>query len=148
MIQAIITDKDMLNCISEPVSKLDDPQDLAKLFKDLEDTVAARHGNLHVAGLAAVQIGVLKRVVIINYGQYKNLILINPKLTEASGRMKHDEICVSIPGITRRRTRKQYIRVNYLDRFWNPKNQVFTSLEAVIVQHELDHLDGRTLHDE
>lgn len=65
MIQGIITDREMLNCISEPVTKLDDPAELAKLFKDLEDTVNARHGKLTVAGLAAVQIGVLKRIVII-----------------------------------------------------------------------------------
>lgn len=148
MIQAIITDTELLKCVSEPVTKLDDPADLAKLFKDLEDTVAARHGKLIVAGLAAVQIGTLKRVVIINYGQYKNLIMVNPKISEATGRMKHDEICVSVPGKVVRRTRKQYIRVDYLDKFWNPKNQVFTGLDAVIVQHELDHLDGRTLHDD
>lgn len=148
MIQQIITDTEILKCISEPVSRIDDPQDLAKLFKDLEDTVNARHGKLVVAGLAAVQIGVLKRVLIINYGQYRNLILINPKLSEASGRMKHDEICLSVPGKVVRRTRKQYVRVDYLDRHWNPKSQVFTGLDAVIIQHEMDHLDGRTLHDE
>lgn len=148
MIQAIVTDRETLSCVSMPVSTIDDPQDLAKLFKDLEDTVNARHGKLITVGLSAVQIGVLKRVVIINYGQYKNLIMINPKLSEASGRMKHDEICLSVPNMIKRRTRKQYIRVDYLDKHWNPKNQVFTGLEAVIVQHELDHLDGRTLHDD
>lgn len=148
MIQQIIADQEMLSCISNPVSTIDDPAELAKLFKDLEDTVNARYGKLTIAGLAAVQIGVLKRVVIINYGQYRNLILINPKLTEATGRMKHDEICLSIPGKVVRRTRKQYIRVDYLDRHWNPRNQVFTGLEAVILQHEMDHLEGRTLHDD
>lgn len=147
MIQPIITDIEMLRQISSPVTTLDDPEELNTLFKDLEDTISARHGKLVIAGLAAVQIGVLKRVIMINYGQYRKLIMINPKLTEATGRMKHDEMCVSVPGKVVRRTRKQYIRVDYLDRNWNPKNQVFTGLEAVIVQHEMDHLDGETLYD-
>jgi peptide deformylase len=148
MIQAIVKAGDpRLKLISNPISNIEDKEDLKKLFQDMKDTVNASHSGVRAVGLAAVQIGVLKRVIIINYGPYKNLIMANPVMVEGTGRMKHDEMCLSFPGCFKRKTRKQYIKVEYLDEHLNQKSQVFTAMEAFIVQHELDHLDGKTLDD-
>jgi peptide deformylase len=150
MIQEIVKavpDLELLKSVSMPVSQLDDKDDIANIIQDLIDTLGARHGKIQAVGIAAPQIRVLKRIIAINYGQHKNLIMINPVITEATGRIKHDEMCLSFPGMFKRKIRRQYIKVNYLDRNMNPREQVFTAMEAFIVQHEVDHLDGKVLSD-
>lgn len=150
MIRKVILMPDpILKEVALPVSPIDVMADIDEICQDLIDTVKARHGEHGIigVGLAAPQIGVRKRIVVINYDKHKDLVMINPVIKAASGRMKHDEMCLSYPGFFKRKTRKQYVEVEYLDQNLNPKHQVFTALSAFIVQHELDHLDGITLND-
>lgn len=137
----------ILSDIAVSITPLDDKQEILDVCQDLIDTVKARHEGIRAVGLAAPQIGVPKRIIVIDYMQYKDLIMINPVMTEGTGRMKHDEMCLSFPKQIKRKTRKQYIKVDYLDSSFNQQSRVFTALAAFIVQHEIDHLNGVTLND-
>lgn len=139
---------EMLSTVAAPVLITDGPMDIEALIQDLKDTVNAPYGKLRSVGLSAPQIGVSKRVLVLNHDRHENLIMINPKLVEAVGRIKHDEMCLSYPGMKRRRTRRQTIRVEYLNEKFELMTQTFFALTSVILQHELDHLDGKGLdHD-
>jgi peptide deformylase len=132
---------------SEPVTEFDTPE-LDALIEDLFDTMAAQSG----AGLAAPQIGVLKRVVV--FGVEKNprypdveevptTILINPLIQPLGRRMEEDwEGCLSVPGL--RGLVPRYARVRYsgYDRHGNRFEREVSGFHARVVQHECDHLDG------
>ncbi|MCX7842933.1 MAG: peptide deformylase [Clostridia bacterium] len=107
------------------------------LLKDMADTMYEADG----VGLAAPQIGVLKKVVVIDAGE--GLIeLINPRILEQSGEQLYIEGCLSIPGIQGEVKRPQKVVVEAL----NPKGERVRiegeGLLAVVLCHELDHLDG------
>jgi peptide deformylase len=132
---------------SEEVKEFDDPQ-LDALIRDMFDTMAAESG----AGLAAPQIGVLKRVVI--FGVERNArypdaeevpttILINPVIQPVGRKMEDDwEGCLSVPGMRGLVPRFEHIRYSG----YNEKGERFerdvTGFHARVVQHECDHLDG------
>ncbi len=100
-------------------------------------------------GLAAVQVNVLKRVIVIDVSEDKNapLCLINPELVESQGEEKMEEGCLSVPGIYEPVTRAQNIKVRFHDRNGGIVEQDFDGLLAVCVQHEMDHLDGKLFVD-
>lgn len=109
-----------------------------KLLNHLADTI---HAGENRAGLAAPQIGIAKRVAVVDYGT--GLIeLINPIIVERSGEQSGAEGCLSIPGVYGIVKRAQYVKVQT----WNRAGEtVFVEGEdnvAVCLQHEIDHLDG------
>jgi peptide deformylase len=95
-------------------------------------------------GLAAPQIGVLKQAAFIwprraGFG----IFLINPRGVDASHEMQSgEEGCLSYPGVTAEVVRHRWIDVDYLDDAMKPRTRRFTDFDAVVVQHECDHLDG------
>lgn len=111
--------------------------DLKQLIHDLADTMYASNG----VGLAAPQIGVSKRVFIVevegNLGVY-----INPRILYASGSARTIEGCLSFPGVFEPLTRPDTVIVAYQDEFGKPVETAAKGLLATAVQHELDHLDG------
>ena len=125
----------ILNKTSRKVEKFDDK--LAALIDDMLETMYSANG----VGLAAVQVGILKRVVVIDIGEGP-MELVNPDITMKEGEQQESEGCLSLPGKYGVTSRPQKVQVKAQDR--NGKWQVFTGedLKARAFCHEIDHLDG------
>lgn len=125
----------ILNKTSRKVEKFDDK--LAALIDDMLETMYSANG----VGLAAVQVGILKRVVVIDIGEGP-MELVNPEITMKEGEQQKSEGCLSLPGKYGVTSRPQKVQVKAQDR--NGKWQVFTGedLKARAFCHEIDHLDG------
>ena len=115
---------------------------LRSLIQDMHDTLTAYHG----VGLAANQIGVLQRVLLVDVpldDQHRaQHTLINPEIIERSGSESGEEGCLSIPGIYEDVTRSLRIKVRAVDELGRPLDLDAEGYLARAVQHELDHLDG------
>ncbi len=115
--------------------------EIRKLVNDMAETMYEAPG----IGLAATQVDVHKRVVVIDVSEDKSglLALINPEIISRSGEQVCEEGCLSVPGIYDKVSRAEQVRVRAL----NPKGETIEfdadGLLAVCVQHELDHLDGK-----
>jgi peptide deformylase len=129
---------------SKPVRNIN--RQVKRLVRDLEDTL-----NDHPAaiGLAAPQIGAHKQVVVVRLGGRGKenapgppLALINPQVVEARNEERDFDGCLSFPGLYAETVRPHYLRVTGLDKAGNPFDRVFEGFDAVVVHHEIDHLDG------
>ena len=110
---------------------------ITTLLDDMADTMYQANG----VGLAAPQVGILKRVVVIDTGE--GLIeMINPVVVETKGAVVGDEGCLSLPGKTAQVERPEYVKVEALDRNGEKIVVEGTELLAVALCHETDHLDG------
>ncbi len=108
-----------------------------RALDNLRDTMYAADG----VGLAAPQIGILKRMIVIDIGD--NLIeLINPEILSQEGEQLGTEGCLSIPGIVGRVSRAKRVQVRGLDREGQERNIEAVDLLAKALQHEIDHLEG------
>lgn len=125
----------ILNKKSRKVEKFDDK--LSVLIDDMFETMYNGNG----VGLAAVQVGILKRVVVIDIGEGP-MELVNPEITFAEGEQREQEGCLSLPGKWGTTVRPMKVQVKAQDR--NGNWQVFTGedLKARAFCHEIDHLDG------
>ena len=108
-----------------------------QLIEDMLDTMYDAMG----VGLAAPQVGVLKRIVVIDVGEGP-LVLINPKIVETSGEQTGDEGCLSIPGMAGEVTRPNYVKVIAFNENMEEIQVEGTELLARAICHECDHLDG------
>lgn len=126
---------DVLTKKCKPV-KLITPRTIM-LIEDMLDTMYEANG----VGLAAPQVGVLKRIVVIDVGEGP-IVLINPEVIESSGEQTGDEGCLSVPGKAGSVTRPNYVKVKAQD--INLKEVIFEGEEllARAFCHEIDHLDG------
>ena len=125
----------VLTKISRPVDKMT-PR-IHDLITDMLDTMYEAMG----VGLAAPQVGILKRIVVIDVGDGP-IILINPEIIEKSGEQTGDEGCLSVPGMAGQVTRPDHVKVKALNE--NMEEVVYEGegLLARAFCHELDHLDG------
>lgn len=100
-------------------------------------------------GLAASQVDVHKRFMVIDVSEEKNqpMVFINPEIVQQDGGQVYQEGCLSVPGIFADVTRADQITVRYLDRQGQPQELATDGLLAVCVQHEMDHLDGKLFID-
>mgnify|MGYP002534511280 CR=1 FL=1 len=110
----------------------------SQLIDDMIETLYDANG----VGLAAPQVGILKRIVVIDTTGEDLLVLINPRIIESDGEQTGYEGCLSIPGKSGMVTRPNYVKVAALDRDMNPIELEGTELLARAFCHELDHLDG------
>ena len=126
-----------------PVETVDD--DVRALVVDMLETMYAAPG----IGLAATQVNVRKRVVVMDISEEKNqpLVFINPTLLEQEGESEMDEGCLSVPGFYEIVRRAERVRVSALDRDGEPFELDASGLLAVCIQHEIDHLDGKLFVD-
>ena len=132
----ILTDKEpALHKVCKPVEKFDFK--LHKLLDDMAETLAEANG----VGLAAPQVGILRRVVIVDTGE-EILELVNPTLLETSGEQIGAEGCLSVPGKYGLVKRPNYAKVRAQDRDGNWFEAEGEELSARCFCHELDHLDG------
>ena len=115
-----------------------DYPELKQLITDMWDTLARSEG----VGLAAPQVAVLRRVVVMDIGE--GLIeMVNPEIVEMSGEQEDAEGCLSVPGRRGMVKRAKHLRVKFQDRFGHEKEMEAEDLLARCIQHETDHLDGR-----
>jgi peptide deformylase len=126
-----------------PVAEVND--EIRTLVDDMFETMYAAPG----IGLAAVQVNVLKRVIVIDISEEKNepLCLINPEILESRNKEVMEEGCLSVPGIYEKVTRAEWIKVRFLDRNGDTVELEVDDLLAVCIQHEMDHLEGKLFVD-
>lgn len=157
MVREIVVYPDKrLKLVSKEVTEFNGT--LHDLLDDMYDTMIARNG----VGLAAIQVGVDQRVLIINiplenaetdshseeghaHDQPKEntLEMINPVIIEADGTEKFQEGCLSVPGFYEDVERAKHVKVTYFDRNGNKKSLEDNAFLAIAIQHEIDHLDGK-----
>jgi peptide deformylase len=128
-----------LHKVAAPVDRVDDK--IRKLIKDMAETLYAAPG----IGLAATQVDVHQRVIVIDVSETRDAlqVLINPEIIEASGESDCEEGCLSVPGIYDKVRRAERIRVRALDAEGRPFEREAAGLLAVCIQHEMDHLEGK-----
>lgn len=135
-IRKIIQDSDpVIRKISKPVTSFD--ENLWQLLDDMKETMQKADG----AGLAAVQVGILKRVFIIDVNNMY-LECVNPEILETKGEQIKEEGCLSISYCTGTVKRPNEIKVKAYDRYANEFTITGTDYLAVALNHEYDHLDG------
>ena len=109
-----------------------------QLIEDMLDTMYEANG----VGLAAPQVGILKRIVVIDTTGEAPYVLINPRIVESSGEQTGQEGCLSVPGKCGVVTRPNYVKAVALNEDMEPIEVEGTELLARAICHELDHLDG------
>ena len=130
--------------ISEPVTRFD--RELRNLARDMFDTMYAANG----VGLAGVQVGVLKRILVIDLADngFIKGVFINPKVKTQSEEMQNgEEGCLSVPGLSANLARPREVTVEYQDLTGNTKEVNAELLMARALLHEMDHLDGKVFVD-
>lgn len=127
---------DVLRKTCKPVEKMT-PR-IQTLIDDMFDTMYEANG----VGLAAPQVGILKRIVVIDICEGEAYALINPQIIEADGEQEGDEGCLSLPGLVGTVKRPQHVICKAYDRDMNEITVEGEGLLARAICHELDHLDG------
>ncbi len=145
----VSTNEKLLRSKSAPVLKVN--RDVRALFQDLRDTMEDA-GN--AIGLAAIQIGIPKRVFAVRLGYHEAkddedepalnppMMMVNPEIVEQEGSERGSDACLSIPGMMGFTDRAARVRVRYLDEQGKPQDREFTGWDARVILHEYDHLDG------
>lgn len=128
-----------LHTVAKPVAVVDER--IRTLVADMAETMYAAPG----IGLAATQVDVHERVIVIDVSETRDqlLVLINPEILRAEGEAEREEGCLSVPGIYDKVRRAERITVRALDRHGQPFTLDAEGLLAVCIQHEMDHLQGK-----
>ena len=128
-----------LHKVASPVTVFDDS--LKKLIGDMAETMYAAPG----IGLAATQVDVHKRVIVVDVSERRDslVVLVNPEILEATGESDIEEGCLSLPGIYELVPRAERVKVRAYDQNGNPFTLEAQGLLAVCIQHEMDHLQGK-----
>jgi len=128
-----------LHTVASRVERVDD--EIRHLIKDMAETMYAAPG----VGLAATQVDVHKRVIVIDVSEARDQlnVFVNPELTACSGESEFEEGCLSVPGIFEKVRRAERITVRALDAEGRPFTLEAEGLLAVCIQHEMDHLEGK-----
>lgn len=132
-----------LKKVAAPVTKIDDG--IRRLAADMAETMYEAPG----IGLAATQVDVHKRVVVIDVSEDKSelRVFVNPELDNCLGLTVGEEGCLSVPGIYDKVERAERVTVRYLDLDGKPRVLEADGLLAVCIQHEIDHLNGKVFVD-
>jgi peptide deformylase len=139
---------------ADPVERVDD--ELRQITDDMLETMYNAPG----VGLAANQVGIARRFVVVDAGQDSDeqrpddaarrnpLCLINPEIVSLGGGTRiYEEGCLSLPDVRVEVERPREITVRYIDRKGEPQEMTADGLLATVIQHEVDHLDGRLIID-
>lgn len=128
----------VLNMRAKEVTKM--TPKIKTLIEDMLDTMYDANG----VGLAAPQVGILKRIIVIDVSPEGNepIILINPEIIETSGEQTGSEGCLSVPGKVGIVTRPNYVKIKTLDENMKKHEIEGTEILARAICHEIDHLDG------
>ena len=112
---------------------------IKELIQDMFDTMYAEYG----VGLAAPQVGVLKRIIVMDVTGEDPIVMINPRIVESSGEQIGNEGCLSVPGKTGIVRRPNYVKAVALNEEMQPIEIEGTELLARAICHELEHLEGK-----
>jgi peptide deformylase len=112
--------------------------EIKKIIEDMVETMWHQVG----IGLAAPQVGISLRILVMDDGAGGARALLNPVITDRRGSVREEEGCLSLPGIFADVERSKWIRVSALDGDGQPISFEAQALQAKVVQHEIDHLDG------
>ena len=128
-----------LKKVASRVEKVD--ENIRRLALDMAETMYEAPG----IGLAATQVDVHKRVIVIDVSETHDqlLVLINPELVAAEGEQVGEEGCLSVPGIYDKVVRAEQVTIRYLDLDGREQSMSADGLLAVCLQHEMDHLQGK-----
>jgi len=128
-----------LHTVAAPVARVDDA--IRRLVTDMAATMYAAPG----VGLAATQVDVHRRVIVIDISETKDQlrVFINPEIIARGGTADCEEGCLSVPGIFEKVKRAERIKVRALDTDGKPFELKAEGMLAVCIQHEMDHLEGR-----
>lgn len=129
-----------LKKVAKEVTQFDDQ--LVQLTKDMAETMYAAPG----VGLAATQVDVHKRVIVVDVSEDQSnlIVFVNPKIIESSeATQPYEEGCLSVPGIYERVERPELVRIKAFNEKGEPFELDCEGLLAVCIQHEIDHLDGK-----
>jgi len=128
---------------AQPVTQFD--AELGQLIDDMFETMYAAPG----IGLAATQVDVHKRLLVIDISEARNepLVFINPEILAREGVAETEEGCLSVPGIFDEVKRAEKIRVRFQDRTGAVSERDFDGVLAICIQHEMDHLEGKLFVD-
>ncbi len=128
---------------AQPVETVD--AEVRRLVDDMFETMYAAPG----IGLAATQVNVHRRVLVVDVSEEKNqpLTFINPEILDRQGTEEMEEGCLSVPGFYEKVRRAERVRVRALDRDGKAFELETDGLLAVCIQHEIDHLDGKLFVD-
>lgn len=143
-IRAILQYPDVrLRRVATPVEHIDDA--VRQLIDDMIETMYQAPG----IGLAAVQVDVPKRIVVMDISSERNdlRVFVNPEIVARDGAYIMEEGCLSVPGVYEPVQRAQRVRVRALDRAGHTFELEAEGLLAVCIQHEIDHLDGKVFVD-
>jgi peptide deformylase len=132
-----------LRQVASPVEAVDDS--IRRLIDDMAETMYAAPG----IGLAAVQVNVPRRVIVIDVSEHRDQLqaFVNPRILSRDGVIEYEEGCLSVPGVYAPVERASNVRVAALDRNGEPFELDAEDLLAVCIQHEIDHLDGKVFVD-
>jgi peptide deformylase len=132
-----------LRTVAKPVKSV--TNETRRLIDDMFETMYEAPG----IGLAATQVNVHERIIVIDVSMEKDqpLVLINPEIIEKDGIEQHEEGCLSVPGVYETVERADHIKVKALDRDGHEFELETGELLAVCIQHEIDHLDGKLFVD-
>ena len=136
MVRQIVKDEMFLAQKSEITTKAD-----IAVITDLIDTLRANEGRC--VGMAANMIGIKKRIIVFSVG-IAIVPMVNPVIVKKSGSYETEEGCLSLNGV-RKTTRFEKIEVEYQDKDFKKQRQEFKGWTAQIIQHEVDHLEGRVI---
>lgn len=134
--QIVKVGDDLLRKRSKEVTVFDER--LGELIDDMTETMFYANG----VGIAAPQIGLLKRIAVVSVDGDKIYELVNPEIIKASGTQCGTEGCLSVPGVNGEVVRPKKVAVKALDRKGQPHVYKVSDYEAVAFCHEIDHLDG------
>jgi peptide deformylase len=126
----------VLRQAAKPVERV--TPEIRRTIADMVETMWEQVG----IGLAAPQVGIPLRIVVMDDGQGNARTLINPTISEARGTVLAEEGCLSIPGVFAEVERSQWVRVAATDEDGAPVSFGAEGLRARVIQHEIDHLDG------
>ena len=141
-IKTILTEPNkLLRLISEPVLEVGEVE--RKIMDDMLETMYAAHG----IGLAAIQIGVSKRIIVMDINKEKDsknpMYFVNPIIRNKNKEnLTYEEGCLSVPGQFAEIDRSSQCEIDYLDYYGNKQNLKAEGLLATCIQHEIDHLQG------
>ncbi len=132
-----------LKQVALPVREVD--ESIRALARDMAETMYAAPG----IGLAATQVDVHRRVVVIDVSETRDelRVLINPEIVDSEGAQIGEEGCLSVPGIYDKVERAERVTARYLDLDGNERTLEAEGLLAVCIQHEIDHLNGKVFVD-
>jgi peptide deformylase len=148
-LNVVVIPDPILKQVSLPVGEMS--AEIRLLLADMRETMLAHKSCV---GLAAVQVGVLSRIIIVDVSLSEKphrssgvLYMLNPVITYSSGKISSREGCLSVPDFIGNVTRKKKIEVDYSDENWQKRHLKTEGYEAVCIQHEIDHLDGKVFLD-